>query len=158
MNKIITIIRESRLARFLIPAGLMLTVFGVFFFVINSKNQDYIKTEATVTRVELEQEAYTDTSGNRVEATYLIGLKYNVNGQDYESELGGLSKLNVGEKMTIYYNPADPVQITQTTSLILPVILIAAGIAALVGGAVSISNAAKKLKRMNEQEKEWANG
>ena len=158
MNKIITIIRESRLARFLFPAGVMLTVFGVIIFVVNSKNQDYIKTEATVTRVELEQEAYTDANGNRNEATYLIGLKYSVNGRNYESELGGLSKMEEGEKMTIYYNPADPSQITQTTSLILPIALIAAGLAALAGSGISLANAVKKMKRMKEQEEEWANG
>ena len=158
MNKIITIIRESRLARFLFPAGVMLTVFGVIIFVVNSKNQDYIKTEATVTRVELEQEAYTDANGNRNEATYLIGLKYSVNGRNYESELGGLSKMEEGEKMTIYYNPNDPSQITQTKSLIVPLAMIIAGIAALVGGILSAVSTVRKYKRMKEQERGWANG
>ena len=158
MNKIITIIRETRLARFLIPAGLMLVVFGIVIFVINNKNKDYIKTEATVAKVELEQEAYTDASGNHNEATYLIGLKFTVDGKEYESELGGLPQYKVGDKMTIYYNPADPTQITQTTSLVLPLVILAAGVAALAGGIVSIVNTAKRYNRMKEQEREWANG
>ena len=60
--------------------------------------------------------------------------------------------------MTIYYNPADPNEITQTKSLIVPIIIIAVGIAALVGGILSAVNAVKKYGKMKEQEKEWTNG
>ena len=52
MNKFATIIRESRVARFLIPAGIILIVFGIIFFVISKKNQDYIETESTIAKVE----------------------------------------------------------------------------------------------------------
>ena len=158
MNNLIAILRESRLARFLIPAGLILIVCGIVFFTVSKKNQDYVQTESTVTKVELEEEAHTDGSGNRVEATYVLSVKYAVNGKDYEAELSGMSGGKVGEKMTIYYNPADPSQITQTKSLIIPLIMIAAGAAGLAGGIVSAVNTVKKFKRMKEQEKEWANG
>ena len=158
MNKLIMILQESRLARFLIPAGLVLTVFGVFFVISSKKNQDFIQTEATVTKVELEQAAYTDGSGNRVEATYLVSVKYTADGREYESELGGQPELKVGEKMEIFYNPTDPVMITQSKSLIVPLIMIAVGAAALAGGIVSAVNAVKRVKRLNEQEREWANG
>ena len=158
MNKIAMIIRESRLARFLIPAGLILIVFGVFFFSASKQNQDYVKTESTVTKVELEQEASTDAEGNTVAATYNVSVKYTVDGKEYEAELGGVSKFKEGDKMTIYYNPSDPSQITQTKSLVIPLIIIAAGIAALVGGIVSGLNAIKRYKKMKEQEEEWKNG
>ena len=158
MNDIITILRESRLARFLIPAGIILIICGIIFTNATVKNKDYIKIESEVTKVELEEEAHKDASGNQVEATYILTLKYTVGGKTYESDLGGLSERKVGDKMTIYYNPEDPSQITQTKSLIVPLAMIIAGIAALVGGILSAVSTVKKYKRMKEQERGWANG
>ena len=156
MNKIITIIRESALARFLIPAGVILIVFGVVFFGASKQNQDYIETEAQVTSVELEEAASTDAAGNRTEATYLLGLKYTVDGKAYEADLSGMSKREVGDRITIYYDPTDPSQITQTKSLIIPLIIIAAGIGACVAGIVSGVNAIRKYNTMKAQEREWS--
>ncbi|MBR0438624.1 MAG: DUF3592 domain-containing protein [Clostridia bacterium] len=158
MNKIVTIIRESRVARFLIPVGIILMVFGIIFFSFSNQNKDYVKAESTVTKVEVYEEAYTDDKGNRVDETYKAMVKFTANGKEYESELLGVSKYDVGDKVTIYYNPADPSQITMSKSLILPIAMIAAGIAALAGGIVSAVNAFKRIKKMNDQEKEWSNG
>ena len=60
MNKLFTFMRESSTARFFIPLGLILIVFGIFMFIINTKNQNYIETSATVENVEVAQEEYTD--------------------------------------------------------------------------------------------------
>ena len=158
MNKIITIIRESALARFLIPAGVILIVFGVVFFGASKQNQHYKETEAQVISVVLEEAASTDTNGNRTEATYLLSLKYTVDGKEYETDLSGMSKREVGDRIAIYYDPADPSRITQTKSLIIPLIIIAAGIAAVVGGIVSGVNAIRRYKNMKAQEREWTHG
>lgn len=158
MNKIITIIRESALARFLIPAGVILIVFGVVFFGASKRNQHYKETEAQVTNVMLEEAASTDANGNRTEATYILGLQYTVDGKEYEADLFGMSKYEVGDRISIYYDPADPKAITQTKSLILPLIIIAAGIAAVVGGIVSGINTIQKYKKMRAQEREWTHG
>ena len=155
MNKIATFFRESNTARALIPIGLILTIFGIVMFFINTKNSNYIKTEATVIKSELREEAHEDSDGNRVEATYEVYFKYTVDGKDYENSLDGLSERKEGDKLTIYYNPDDPEKITQTKSLILPIVLIAAGIAAFIGGIISGINAIKKVKKMKAQEKEW---
>lgn len=158
MNKIITIIRESALARFLIPAGVILIVFGVVFFGASKRNQHYEKTEAQVTSVVLEEAASTDANGNRTEATYLLGIQYTVDGKTYENDLSGMSKSEVGDRITIYYDPADPNMITQTKSLIIPLIIIAAGIGAVVGGIVSAVNVIRKYNKVKAQEREWAHG
>lgn len=158
MNKLAALLRESRLARFLIPAGLILIVAGVIFFIAVNNTKDYIKTEASVTKTELEQEAYTDSDGERTEATYIVSLKYTVDGKEYEAELGGQPDRKAGDKMTIYYDPADPANITQTNSPIIPIVILALGAAALVGGIVSAVNAVKRMQKMKDQEKEWANG
>lgn len=157
MNKIFNFMRESSTARFFIPVGIMLIVFGVVMFVINKGNQDYLEVEATVTNATIFEEAYSDADGNIVEATYSVDLKYTVKERDYNARLEGVSKYNVGDKMKIYYNPKDPSQITQSKSLILPLVIIAAGIASLVGGIISAVNAIKKHKQMKEQERSWEN-
>ncbi len=158
MNNIATLFRESALARFLIPGGLILAVCGMIFFHISKQQQDYIETESTVTGIELEQEAHTDANGHHADATYTLTVKYTVDGKEYESELFGMGKQDVGDKIKIFYNPADPSQITQSKSLIVPIIMVAVGAAAFAGGIVSVLNTVKKLKKMKEQEKEWANG
>ena len=117
-----------------------------------------MQTESTVTKVELEQDSYTDGDGNVVEATYVVTVQYTVDGKTYESELNGLPKYKEGKTMTIYYDPEDPRNITQTKSLVIPLIIIAAGLAMLVGGILSAANAVKRYKRMKEQEEEWGNG
>lgn len=157
MNKLFTFFRESQTARMLIPIGLSLIIFGSIMFYINTKNQNYVKTEATVSRIELAQEGYTDTDGNYVETTYKVFVKYVFNDVVYEAELGELSGYKENDKVTIYYNPNSPNEITQTKSLVTPIILVVGGIAALTGGIISGANAIKKQKKLKEQEKGWKN-
>ena len=146
MNKIITIIRESALARFLIPAGIILIVFGVVFFGASKRNQHYKQTSAQVTSVTL------------TEATYTLGIRYTVDGKEYENDLSGMSKREAGDRIVIYYDPDDPNMITQTKSLIIPLVIIAAGIGAVVAGIVSGVNVIRRYNRMKAQEREWSHG
>ena len=158
MNKLATFFRESMVARILIPLGISLIVFGIISFVISSKNQHYVQTEAVVSKVVISEEAYTDVDGNYVEATYDVTVKYTVDGKEYEGTLNGMSKYKIGEKMKIYYDPSNPSQITQTISLILPVALIAGGVVSLIGGIVSAVTAVKKQKALKTQEEGFKNG
>lgn len=157
MNKIIMFFRESITARFFIPLGIILIVFGVIIFGINKENQNYIKTNAIVSRMDLVRESYIDENHNEVEATYNVYVKYNVDGKEYEEELGELSGYKENQEITIYYNPDDPVKITQTKSLVLPIVMILFGFVSFVGGIISGLNAIKKIKKMNDQEREWKN-
>jgi len=155
MNKLATFMRESGPARALIPIGLILIIVGVVVFVINSKNQDYIQVQSTVTKVEIAEEASTDADGNTVEATYDATVKYTVKGEEYEATLNNVGKYKEGDKITIYYNPKDPSQVTMTKSMILPIALVIGGLVAFIAGIVSAANAVKKHKNMKKQEKEW---
>lgn len=157
MNKIIMFFRESITARFFIPLGIILIVFGVIIFGINKENQNYIKTNAIVSRMDLVRESYIDENHNEVEATYNVYVKYNVDGKEYEEELGELSGYKENQEITIYYNPDDPVKITQTKSLVLPIVMILFGFVSFVGGIISGLNAIKRIKKMNNQEREWNN-
>ena len=154
MNKIIMFFRESITARFFMPLGIILIVFGVIIFGINKENQNYIKTNAIVSRMDLVRESYIDENHNEVEATYNVYVKYNVDGKEYEEELGELSGYKENQEITIYYNPDDPVKITQTKSLVLPIVMILFGFVSFVGGIISGLNAIKKIKKMSDQERE----
>ena len=72
--------------------------------------------------------------------------------------MGEYNRSKHGNRITIYYDPADPSQITQTKSLIIPLIIIAAGIGACVGGIVSGVNAIRRYNNMKAQEREWSHG
>lgn len=155
MNKVATFMRESSTARFFIPVGIMLIIFGIVFFSVNNKNKNYIKTTATVSNVEVLEEEYIDDNGETVEATYKVDLTYIVSDKEYSATLENVSKYKVGEKITIYYNPKDPSQITQTISMVLPIVIIALGVVSLIAGIISGVNTFKKYKKMKEQERNW---
>ena len=157
MNKMFTFMRESQTARFFIPAGLILIIFGIVVFVISLNNQNYVKIEATVTNVEETQETNVDDDGTNTTTVYNATVNYTVDGKEYTQTLDNVSKCKVGDKMDIYYNPKDPNQITQTKSIILPIVIIVAGITSLTGGIISAINAVKRHKNMKEQERSWAN-
>ena len=156
MNKIITFMRESQTARFFIPAGLFMTIIGIIIFAITLSNQNYIQVESTVANVEERQETDIVDGEEQFTTVYNVTLNYEVDGKEYTQTLDNVSKCKVGDKMTIYYNPENPSQITQSKSIIVPIVIIAGGIAFLAGGIISAVNAVKRHKKMEDQERSWA--
>lgn len=157
MNKLAIFFRESRVGRFFIPLGIILIVFSVFLFIITEHNKDYIKVEATVSKANLAQEATIDSEGNHVDATYNIYVKYTVDGKNYDELLGELSGYKEGDKITIVYNPNNPKEISQPSSIFLAIGVLVAGIGALVYGIISSINSIKKYKELKKQEEGWKN-
>ena len=158
MNKMFAFMRDSSVARFFIPLGLILIIFGIVVFVISLNNQNYIKVEAIVTNVNVRQEEVVEDDGTRMEDVYDVSFKYTVDGKEYNNKFDNYSKQNVGDKITIYYNPSNPEEITGSKSIIIPIVMIVGGIASLTGGIISAANAIKRNKKMKEQERSWANG
>ena len=158
MNGIATFFRESKTARFLIPLGIILIIMSILLFVIGNHNKNYIKIESTVSKVELVKEETTDSEGNTEEAIYDIYVKYTVDGKEYDTELGEMPERKVGDKITIVYNPDNPSEISQPSSIILNICLLVGGIVSLVGGIISSINAVKRYKKMKKQEEGWNNG
>ena len=155
MNNIFTFMRESQVARFFIPLGLFLTIFGVIAFIIIFNSQNYIEIEATVLNVEEVQEVSDDGDGTIT--VYNATVSYVVGSEEYQKELDNVSKCKTGDKITIYYNPSNPNEVTQTKSFILPIIIIGFGIVSFVVGIISAVNGVKKHKKMVEQERSWIN-
>lgn len=149
--------RAFYLARFLIPVGVILILVSVFVFMAVDKSKDYPETEATVSKIELFEEEYTESDGTVHEATYTVYVDYTVDGKDYKNvEYGVFQKgYKAGDKVTIKYNPENPEDITQPNTFLLPILLLAGGVAALVGGIASIVVEVKKHKKLKKQEEEW---
>lgn len=158
MNKIAIFFRESRVGRFFIPLGIILIIFSIMLFMVGEHNKNYIKIESTVSKVELVKEATYDSEGNREEAMYTIFVKYTVDGKEYDTELGEMYEHKVGDKITIVYNPENPNEISQPSSLIFNIIILVVGCASLVFGIISSVKSIKKYKELKAQEESWKNG
>ena len=158
MNNLATFLRESRVGRFFIPAGIILIIFSVFAFKAVDKAKNYVKIDANVTKTELYEKAYTDDEGTHHEATYKVFVKYVVDGTEYEEEYGIFSNYKIGDKVKISYNPKNPKEIAQPNTIILPIIILALGVISLVGGIISVIRSIKKHKELKLQEEGWKNG
>ena len=157
LNALGKFFRESMAARFLIPVGLILVIVSIFVFVSVDKTASYPRIEAEISNVELHEAGhYDNVSDTYTEDTYKITVKYTIDGTDYENEYGIFSgNYNVGDKVTICYNPDDPNDIYQPHGILVPIIILAAGVASIAGGIISIVVAVKKHNKLKEQEKEW---
>ena len=157
MNRIAKFFRDYALVRFLFPLGIVLIIFGIVLAGIVNRRSTYPKVDATVTRADLYEEEHYEGE-TFVDATYRVFVKYTVNGTEYEEELGIIPEIKPGTTVKLDYNPKDPTDISQPTSPVIPIVMIAGGAAALVGGVVSVILTRKKNKALKEQEKEWTNG
>lgn len=156
-NRFVKFNRDYALTMFMLPAALILIVFGCISIGPVAQRLNYPQTEATVTKAELYEEAYYD-GDNHHDATYTIFVKYTVDGQEYEEEYGVFPKMNEGDKVTINYNPNDYRDIGQPNSMLLPYGIIAAGVVALAVGVVSVIRTRNKNKALKQQEEKWKNG
>ena len=159
MNKFIQLMQATTLGRFLLPAGIIILLFGIFTFDVKDA-RNFVEVSSVVSKTELSQEAYTESNGTRHEAEYNVFVKYSVGGREYESELGIFSgNIKVGDPMKVYYNPEDPGEVVQMRNqALIPYICIGVGALALIGGIISIVKAMQKIKRLRQQEEEWGYG
>ena len=98
MNNLATFFRESRVARFFIPFGIILIVFSIFLFIAGDHNKNYLATEAVVSKTELVKEGTYDSEGNKLtddsyeDAPYQYSYKANdptIIAQEIDNELIG---------------------------------------------------------------------
>ena len=159
MNRFIQLMQATTLGRFLIPAGVILLIFGLVTVGGVKDARNFKEVSAVISKAELVQEAY-DEKGEHHDAEYDVYVKYTVGGREYESELGVLSgKINVGDAMKVYYNPDDPGEVVQMRNqAVIPYVALGVGAVALIAGVLSVIKALRKIKDLKEQEKEWNYG
>ena len=155
MNKIAKFFRDAGTARFFIPLGIILLIVCVFQYLTIERSKDFIETESVVTKTELVQDEYYDGE-NHHDAIYKIFVKYTVDGKEYEVEYSELPNIKVGDKIKIAYNPADPTDIVQASSMLWVAVFGLGGIASLIFSAYSIVKVVKKNKKLKLQEEGWA--
>ena len=156
-NNIVKFFRDYSTARFFVPLGIILIIFGCFTFVSINNTKNYIKTEAIVSKTELYEAEHYDGE-THFDATYQVYVKYTVNEKEYEEEYGIFSDYKEGDKVTISYNPSNPKEITQPNSIVLPIAFIIGGVVSLIVGILSIIKTTKKNKELKIKEEEWKNG
>lgn len=145
-NKFARFMRNTGPARFLIPAGLILIIFGVIL--LGFKTDNYVETVGKVTKVE----QYLDHTGEDTQTVYDVDFDYTVDGKQYSSSFTGLGKAyNVGDDIKVFYNPEDPQETTNAKTGIIGPIAIALGAIALIGGILSAVKAFRKSKELDEQ-------
>lgn len=142
-NKFARLMRNTGPARFFVPLGVILIVVGIILFGFNT--DDYLETTGTITDV------LECAHGADEERQYDVTIAYKADGKDYETTLGNMTgDYKVGEEMTLYYNPENPQEITNSKmgGFIAP-ILIVVGAAALVFGIYSTIRAFKKSRELD---------
>ena len=113
---------------FLIPFTLILLVMAVVLSPVMTKG--YLETEGTVTKVEKE---ITYDADNTKRETYETTFTYTVDGVDYEQSFSLNGPKEIGSKITVYYNPDKPANVSSSlNNSWLWIIFLVLGIAAAV--------------------------
>ena len=145
-NKFARFMRNTGPARFLIPAGLILIIFGIIL--LGFKTDNYVETVGKVTNVE----QYLDHNGEDTQTVYDVDFDYTVDGKQYSSSFTGLGKAyKVGDEIKVFYDPENPQNTTNSKSGIFGPIAIGLGALALVGGVLTAVKAFKKSKELDDQ-------
>ena len=96
--------------------GIVLIVNGIKDYAEQSRQKDWLTTQATVTDVSSHVVRFHG-SGNRSRTYYTLVYEYTVNGETYTGKSGQLSSPRlVGDVITVKYDPEAPEESTTTLS------------------------------------------
>ena len=136
--------RNSGPARFFIPLGIILVVFGIILLGIKTDN--FVETTGKI--ISVVECPRTDVE----EAVqYDVKVTYTADGKEYTTTWNNMSgNYKTGETVKVYYNPEDPESTTNNKSNgLIGVILIVVGAAALVFGVFKTAKAFKNSKELD---------
>ena len=141
-NKLARFLRNSGPARFFVPAGLILIIFGILLMTAFSGN-----FEKTIGRITAVTEGDYDAENNQ--QLYNAEFNYTVDGKEYSSSFDNLTKkYNVGDEVNVYYDVENPEKTSNSkiTGLLGP-ILVALG---ALGAAFGIFKTVKAFRKSKE--------
>ena len=142
-NKFARLMRNTGPARFFIPVGVILIIFGIILLSFNTAK--YVETTGKITSVEKLQHEEGEAQAYEVKA------KYTVNGTEYETTLSNLTgEFKEGDDIKIFYDPMNPEKATNSkiSGFIGPVVIVV-GAAATVYGIAKTVSAYKKSKELD---------
>ena len=121
-------------ARFFIPLGVILIIFGAVL--LGFKTDNFEKAVGTVTDVK--SLGYEIVDGEQGQEQFEVSFTYNADGKEYNSTFEGyFGDLKAGDSIDVYYDPADPTRIANSKSGgTIGVIMIVAGVVALIAGVL----------------------
>lgn len=139
-NKLARFMRNTGNLRVFLPLGLILIVVGVIMY-MNSPSK-YAETTAKITNV-------NEYKNNDNETVYDYDLEFTVDGKTYTSIFAAMpDKKNVGDTVTIYYDPANPESTSNTKHTgMISVVMAVAGVAMVV---FSVLSTVKKVQKSRE--------
>ncbi|MBQ9355188.1 MAG: DUF3592 domain-containing protein [Clostridia bacterium] len=145
-NKLARFMRNTGPARFFVPLGIILVVFGIIMFGINT--DEYLETDGKITAV-TQVEAISNEDENS-EPEYDVDITYSVDGKEYNGTFSNLTgKYSIGEDIKVYYDPANPEKISNgKISPLFAFALIAVGVVVLIFGVYKTVKAFKKSKEL----------
>lgn len=147
-NKLARIMRASGPLRFFLPIGIILIIFGAIMMGTTPKS--YAMAQGTITGVK----PYTDTdTDGHLEEYFEAEFSYTVDGKEYQNSFSGYSEEpKIGEKLNVYYDPANPESVSNTKHTgVIALAMIGLGAAAVVASILLTLKAVKKYKAMDEQ-------
>lgn len=135
--------RNTGPARVLVPAGVLLVIFGILMTTFFSG--EAYEAVGKVTAVEESVNADKQTE-------YDVSFDYVVDGKTYSNTFNGLLKsYDVGDEIKVFYDPEDPNRVSNSgNNTIFGFGMIAAGLAALLGGVMLTVKAVKKSKELDQ--------
>ncbi len=142
-NKLARLMRNTGPARMFVPIGIILIVFGVIM--LGFKSDNFLETTGKITSV-----IENINSDNQKE--YDVSFTYTANDREYEGLFPGLSgSFSEGADITVYYNPENPEQITNSKlgGFFAP-LLIALGVLSMGFGVFRTAKAFQKSKSLDQ--------
>ncbi len=142
-NTFARLMRNTGPARFLVPLGIILIVFGVIMSGMNTGSFEL--TTGRITSV-------TEVDSTENDKQYDVGITYTVNGTTYNSVFPNLlGEYTVGDSIDVYYDPEDPESITngKIGGFVAPA-MIGVGALAVAGGIYTAVKAFRKSRELDE--------
>ena len=144
-NKLARFMRNTGPARFFVPLGIALIVFGILMFVFN--NDSYLETVGKVTEV-------VETINTENAKVYDVTFQFTVDGKEYtDTFMEQPKEYKTGDDIKVYYDPEDPTRTSSSKTGILPPVLIGLGALALVAGVLMTVKAYKKSNELDQTPK-----
>lgn len=138
MNRIILILKETKYAKILLPIGLLLIIIGCVVLFGFTKTRNYEEKSALITKSVKTEDKYTDEDGNNHSESYEITVEYTIEGMDYEKIMNVDREYKKGDRIKIYYNPKNPNEITDSSSSIIPTLILLVGLVSIIWGLIEV--------------------